>query len=246
MDFSQIKIHCSSLGHLYTEPKLKADKEAGKLSATAKTHLIKVYAKEYWGKEQELDTKEVKKGNFSEGAGIALLNKRDGGNRVKNKIRKSNEWISGECDVDEPDEVEDVKMSWNADTFLPKLTEPIDRLYWTQLQGYMWLYNKPFGKLSYCLVSTPEELIIEEEMWLLKRMNVLSEESPEYIKAAEKLRFNMTFDEIPINERIISHVVHRDNDFIATIPGVVTKARQFLQEFHELHTKSKQMTTINV
>jgi hypothetical protein len=41
MDFSQVKIHCSSLGCLFTEPQSKADKEAGKLSKTAQAHLVK-------------------------------------------------------------------------------------------------------------------------------------------------------------------------------------------------------------
>jgi hypothetical protein len=44
MEFYNTLIHCSSIGKLLTEPQLKADKEAGELSKTAKTHLIEVYA----------------------------------------------------------------------------------------------------------------------------------------------------------------------------------------------------------
>jgi len=54
MDFSEVKIHCSSLGHLFVEPKTKAAKDAGELSETAKSHLLKVYGKLYWRRERRM------------------------------------------------------------------------------------------------------------------------------------------------------------------------------------------------
>ena len=50
MTFSNTLIHCSSLGYLFTEPREKAKKDAGELSASAKEHLYKVYIEKYWGR----------------------------------------------------------------------------------------------------------------------------------------------------------------------------------------------------
>jgi hypothetical protein len=66
-------------------------------------------------------------------------------------------------------------------------------------------------------------------------MDVISEESPEFIKEAMKIEFNMTFDDISINERILTFNVSRSEDDILRIENKVLKARTFLQELEQTH-----------
>lgn len=235
MDFSKTLIRCSSLGSLFTEPQTKADKDAGMLSKTAKTHLIEVYAREIWGVEKDFITKQMKKGRQAEEHGITLLSRVDKRLYSKNDERKDNEWVSGHADIVEDEEIIDIKLSWDAISFLPKLIEPLDKDYFYQLQGYMWLWDKKKARISYCLVDTPANIIEGEKFRLLRSMDVVSEESPEFIEAARILESNMKFEHIPIELRVINRIIDRDQEIIEKIPEKVNRARNFLTELHKLH-----------
>jgi hypothetical protein len=237
-------IRCSSLSSLFTEPQAKADKEAGKLSATAKAHLIEVYARELWGVEKDIVTKAMQKGIDCEEAAITLLSRVDKRLYVKNMERMSNDWISGHADIIESEEIIDTKVSFDAFTFLPKLTETVNKNYEYQCQGYMWLYNRNRARISYCLVDTPEYLIEGEKWRLLRAMDVISEDSPEFKKAFAKIRSNMIFSQIPPSLRVINHFVERDEEIIAKIPSKVLKAREFLIELHEKHLSLYKTVTV--
>lgn len=234
-NWNNIKIRCSSLSCLFTEPQSKAAKEAGELSQTAKTHLIQIYARELWGVEKDLLTKQMQKGREAEQEAITMLSLLDGTLHLKNEEEAVNEFIRGHADIVEPSRITDTKCSWDAFTFLPKLTEEIDKTYFYQLQGYMWLWDKPSGRVSYLLVDTPENIIQGEKYRLLRSMDVVSEESPEYLREAARLESNMKFSHIPMELRAIHHYVERDEDIIAKIPQKVQKAREFLKELHEKH-----------
>lgn len=236
MDFSKTLIRCSSLSCLFTEPQSKADKEAGLLSKTAKTHLIEVYAAEIWGVEKDIITKQMAKGVASEEDALTLLSRVDKRLHVKNGERKENDWLSGHADIVEADLITDTKCSWDAFTFLPKLIEPINKDYEYQLQGYMWLYGRKKARVSYCLVDTPDHIIMGEKYRLLRSMDVVSEESPEYVEAARKLESNMKFGHIPPELRVINHYIDRDEEIISKIPEKVGRAREFLAELFEKHT----------
>jgi hypothetical protein len=238
MDFSQVKIHCSSLGCLFTEPQSKADKEAGKLSKTAQAHLIKVYAKEYWGRERRIETKQMAKGKKQEWAAIELIGDFDGRTYTKNASTLEDEYIIGTPDIidAETSTILDAKSSWDSETFLPKLIEPLDKDYFIQLQGYLRLTDFIRGKVSYTLVNATEQQILDEQRKLFYQMDAATEESPEYLLACADVERQMTFDDIPKHERVIHKQADRDQDIIDQIPDKVIKARKFLQEFHELHT----------
>jgi hypothetical protein len=234
-DFSKTLIHASSMGVLFTEPKDVAAKKAGELSGTAKTHLIKIYIQEHWGRRKDVSTKQMEKGNLVEPDVISLIGNVDQRVYVKNEHGETNEWAIGMADIVEFDEIIDVKASWEAETFLPKLLEKIDKMYEIQLQTYMWLYNKPKARLSYGLVSAPYILVQNELKKLLWNMDVVSEESPEYKLAAQEVYKNMVFDDIPEEERVIHLPVERNEEIIQQMPGKVAKAREFLQFFSEKH-----------
>lgn len=223
------------MGYLFQEPKDAAAKNAGELSGTAKTYLIKTYIREYWGREKDYTNKKMQKGILGEPELIKLLSLVDGQLYYKNDERAENEWASGHADIVTDDTIIDGKASWEAESFLPKLLEPLDKIYNIQLQTYMWLYDKPKAKLMYGLVNAPDMLIQNELKALLYKMDVISEESPDYKLAAQETLKNMVFDDIPPLERVFSIEIPRDEEIISQMPGKVEKARAFLEKFHKLH-----------
>jgi hypothetical protein len=183
----------------------------------------------------------MEKGILCEDDAIKLVSEIEGKHFVKNQERKSNKFITGHADIVTDDAVYDTKVSWESETFLPKLLEPLDKMYYIQLQCYMWLYGKEKAKLYYCLVSAPDMLIQNERKRLLYNMDVISEESPEYKLAEYELLKNMIFDDILPQERIISNLVYRDEEIISKLPEKVLKAREFLSQFQILHLKNEKV-----
>jgi hypothetical protein len=241
MDFSKTKIRSSSVGYLMSEPQLKADKEAGKLSKTAQKHLLEVYVYEKYGRRKDIQTKQMKKGIEVENESIDLLSLYLKKPFNKNEIRVTNDFITGLPDIFEGSDIHnaeaiiDIKSSYDLWTFLGNLPDKLDSLYYAQIQSYMWLTGATKGIIAYCLSNTPESIIQQEKYYLLKNMNVISEESPEFIKESLKLEFNMKFDDIDIKERVLLFNIDRDEDFILKIQHKVEMAREFLSEIELKH-----------
>ena len=249
-DFSQALIRCSALGAVFTEPQAKAAKEAGELSETAKAYLVKIYIKEKYGREYDIITKYMEKGKTVEEQSIAMFSLLQQKEFNKNEDRLSNGIISGTPDVFEGEKIEeataiwDIKSSWNLETFLANVSKPLDKGYFYQLQGYYWLTGAETGGIVYCLTNTPESLLNDEKYRLLKRMDVVSEESPSFIRASAQLEHNNLFDDIPISERCLKFEVARNEEIIKKIPEKVEKCRTFLQEFQEKHLEFNKNTYI--
>jgi hypothetical protein len=218
-----------------TEPVTKADKEAGVLSKTAQKHLIEVYIAEKYGRKRDIQTKQMKKGVEAEQDSIDLLSMYLKLPFSKNEERFKNDFITGLPDIINGDTIIDIKSSYDLWTFLGNIPDKLDNLYYWQMQSYMWLTGTKNAIIAYCLVNTPESIIQQEKYYLLKKMDVISEESPEFIKEAMKVEFNMTFDDISINERILTFNVIRSEDDILRIENKVLKARTFLQELEQTH-----------
>ena len=235
MNWNETLIRASSVGYLMTEPVTKADKEAGVLSKTAQKHLIEVYIAEKYGRKRDIQTKQMKKGIEAEQDSIDLLSMYLKLPFSKNEERFKNDFITGLPDIINGDTIIDIKSSYDIWTFLGNIPDKLDNLYYWQMQSYMWLTGTKKATIAYCLVNTPESIIQQEKYYLLKKMDVISEESPEFIKEAMKVEFNMTFDDISINERILTFNVNRSEDDILRIENKVLKARTFLQELEQTH-----------
>jgi hypothetical protein len=155
-----MKIRCSSLGDLMTSPRTKKE---GLLSKTAKTMIKQMVREELFSYKKELDNKQMQKGILCEQKSIDLYNTVNFTSYKKNTERLTNDFITGECDINGDGVIIDIKTSWSLDSF-PLLAEDIEsksefKAYEWQLRGYMWLYNKPTAQLAFCLVNTPVELL---------------------------------------------------------------------------------------
>lgn len=239
MNFNKTLIRSSSVGYLMTEPVTKADKEAGILSKTAKSHLIEIYIKEKYGRTKDVQTKQMRKGVEVEDDAIALLAQSLGRPLSKNTERFSNDFITGHPDVLDLTEaglkVWDVKSSYDLFTFLGNIPDKLNSQYYWQLQSYMWLTGATESCIAYCLINTPFGIIEQEKKSLLYKMNVISEESPEYVLEASKLELNMMFDDIDQKEKLLLFPIQRNDEDIELIKDKVLKARLFLESIEETH-----------
>lgn len=154
---SAIRFRCSSLGKLMTEPKLKSEV----LSVGAKTYIRELAAQEIFGVDFDVSSKQMEKGIVVEPDSIALLNRVRGLSLVKNTERRTDEWITGECDLFDTQarRGHDIKSSWSVATFPIADVDCADKLYEWQMRGYLRLWDCDEWEVNYCLVDTPEKLI---------------------------------------------------------------------------------------
>jgi hypothetical protein len=129
------------------------------LSETAKSYLKELAKEDFYGYSDELDNKYLTKGREVEAEAIELLNILNFTNYEKNTTRKSNDFLTGECDIYTPELIIDIKSSWSLKTFPATVDDINIKDYEWQLRGYMYLYDVPTSFLTYCMVDTPENLI---------------------------------------------------------------------------------------
>ena len=242
IDFNTIKIHCSSLGKLMTNPQNKSDRESGNLSATAKAHLIEVYAKQLYDFEKQLDNKYIKKGNAVEEEAISELSMILRRPLEKNEEKFYNQHFIGTPDVVYGELCFDVKSSYDWITFLSNVPNDLDSTYYAQMQGYLNLLGLQKGYIVYVLLDTPPEELEKQKYYLFNKGSYISEESPEFLKLWAEKEKNLIFSNHPIEERVLFFPVEADPEFIKAAEQKVIKARKFLQEFYETHRNFNQST----
>jgi hypothetical protein len=243
MDFSNTLIRASAFSKIMTEPKEKAAKDAGQLSQTAKTYLKELYIEQLWGLSRDLQNKYCDKGKMVEPEMVTMLCRLDKQLYEKNEERIDSEYFTGIPDIFRGENIRkadyliDGKSSWSPWTFIAKMGEKLDKEYWTQMQIYFDLCNCDAGEISFCLISTPETIIMDEKRRLFYSMNAGTEENADYLSACEELELSSRFDHIPLAHRRIKFPVERDNDFIELAKQKVRKCREYLKELHETHMK---------
>ena len=212
-----MKFRCSSIGKLMTEPKTKIE---GPLSVAAKTYIRELAAQEIFSVDFTVSSKSIEKGIECESDSIELLNHVRGLSLQKNEQRKSNDFITGECDLFNQAEKRghDIKTSWSIQTFPLLEADCVDKLYEWQMRGYMALWNADEWEVNYCLVDTPDRLIGFEPMELHYVSGI-----PEYM-------------------RVTTWTVKRDLEKEAAIFEKVKHAREYFKqviaEFEQTHAQA--------
>lgn len=239
-----MKFRCSSIGKLMTEAitiddslitpevqkiiksKKRTDEEKAiiadlknrTLSVGAKTYIRELAAQEIFGVDFEVSSKPIEKGIECEDIAIDLLNQVRGLALSKNVERKTNDFITGECDLFDKENRRghDIKCSWSIATFPISQTDCEDKLYEWQMRGYMALWDADEWEVNYCLVDTPDRLIGFEPM---------------------ELHFVSGF---PEHMRVTTWTVKRDLEKEAAIFEKVKHAREYfnqvIAEFDKTHS----------
>lgn len=239
-----IKKAAKIAGLEYEIKQLEPRKHEDPISVQAKSYLKRLYGELKYGKwsaSREKGNKYTDKGKLVEQDAIDLINFLDDTKFIKNEIRLNNDFLSGTPDVfagesiERAELIDDVKASWDWATFSENIGKPLNPIYWWQEQGYFDLTGATCGNVHYCLINTPASIIEEEKYKLARRMDALTCESPEYVKAEAELVNNLTFDNIPPIERRLRFQVKRDDTAIELIHRTVPKCRDYLFELQELH-----------
>lgn len=196
------RIRCSQIGKIMGNAKVK-----GELSQTCKSYLHEWYAND----QEQIFSKYMEKGNEVEDDLIDFMARQLGyGMAEKNRVRVSDEFFEGECDVVFHDAIVDVKASWSRETLHKQVLNGLDKDYEMQLKGYCHLYKKDKGILFFGLMNTPET------NW-----------SPEVI-----------YEDMPENERWLAYNVKADPEFIESVKQMVIQCREYLVNYDKL-IKSK-------
>jgi hypothetical protein len=200
-----ILFRCSSIGKLMTEPKTQKE---GPLSKGAKTYIRELVAQELFGVEFEVGSKYMDKGIEVEDQSIALLNRVRGLSLEKNAERRTDGFLTGECDLfwAAARRGFDLKSSWSLATFPLVEEDCIDREYEWQMRGYMKLWDADSWSVDYVMVNTPDRLIGYEP---------------------QSLHF---VDHIPEKHRITSWLITRDQAKEEAMVEKVKHARVYFAE----------------
>ncbi|SMC46184.1 hypothetical protein [Pedobacter africanus] len=248
MDFSNILFRASSIGYLMTEPKLKADKEAGNLSETALTHITDVFIREKYGRQTDISNKFIEKGLAVEEDSITLYSRVKKTFFQKNEEHLENEFVKGTPDlytgesIFEADTIIDIKSSWDIFTYFRNFGKKVNAQYYWQLQTYMWLTGAKSSVLAYCLVNTPEMMIQDEQKKLFYKMACLTEENDLYREACAHIELAAIYDDVPLNERVLEFHIDRDDKAIESIKDKVLKARKQISILNEVISNNQLIT----
>lgn len=215
-----------------------------KLSDTCISYLKEVYIFYKYGKEPVGGAERSKytlKGRAVEDESIMMLSRIDSQEYTKNPLRFNNQYLTGEPDIivekdGIPVKIIDIKSSYDYASLLSNYGSSLNPLYYAQLQGYFALTGATEGEVCYCLVNMPQEIIEGEKRRIFYAINPVTEEDPYYKRQIEHVEFNMTFDEIPITERILRFPVYRDENFINRVYARIDECRKWLSEFDQIHS----------
>jgi hypothetical protein len=152
------RIRCSALGQIMASPTAAAIKAGEVLSVGAKTYIRKLAREDIFGVQDFASTKAMEKGTRCEDEGILLYNAVFGTAHAKNTERRTDEYLTGECDI-AGDPVIDIKLPWSVSSFPICELDAMNSDYEWQGRGYMRLWDAPSFRVAYCLVDTPDDLL---------------------------------------------------------------------------------------
>ena len=237
IDWDKVKFRASSWGNLLAESKTKGEL----VGKTAAAELVKIYNRLKYGRKKDITTTAMDKGKQLQADGIRLFSMMEGELYRENNDQLESEWFCGMPDMYSGESITkaiqlwDLKNSFELDTFTPKLIDGIDKSHEAQINVYFDLCNCDEGGIVHTLLSAPENILMAEKRKLLYNMNVISEESKEYLDACAELEKLLTFEDIPHEERIIKFPVKRNDELIQKMKDKVPIFREWLFNLERKH-----------
>ncbi len=181
-----------------------------------------------FGFKKEFTNKYCKKGNEQEDTSIDLIAEYyDIGFIAKNTERKFNEYCNGEADVVTKDVIHDVKNSWDVSTFPYWKKECKNAAYLWQAQTYLYLWDKSEYQLHYTLNDASEKMI-DAAYWKKHKYELELESEEVQEDLYEEVRSKMIFSHLPLEKRIKTYFLKRDERMIKMIQDRVIMAREYI------------------
>jgi hypothetical protein len=213
-------VRCSSLGKLMIEPRTKSEV----LSQTAKSYIEDLFNELEFGYRKEFSSRYTDKGLEMEDEAIQFASEQfDWEFVVKNTERFTNDYITGEPDINTDNLLADIKCSWSLDTYPMFEADLKNKDYYWQLQGYMWLTGKTEAELVYCLMNTPLQIVEDEVRRAHWKAGLIDED----IDLRHEVQLKHNYDNIPSKLRVKRYIVERDEKAIEKIIEKVEIAREY-------------------
>jgi hypothetical protein len=213
-------VRCSSLGKLMTEPRSKSEV----LSQTAKSYIEDLFNELEFGYRKEFSSRYTDKGLEMEDEAIQFASEQfDWEFVVKNTERFTNDYITGEPDINTDNLLADIKCSWSLDTYPMFEADLKNKDYYWQLQGYMWLTGKTEAELVYCLMNTPLQIVEDEVRRAHWKAGLIDED----IDLRHEVQLKHNYDNIPSKLRVKRYIIERDEKAIEKIIEKVEIAREY-------------------
>ncbi len=227
LNFNDWKVRASSTA--------KVISKSGKIIQGIETFLTEEYNRIARGFYETFENKYFDKGKWKEEDTLSVMQKTilRGHLPIKNKVRETNDFVSGECDVhiSKLNLIVDAKNAFNWKTFGDaELTEAYE---W-QGRSYMWLWDADKFILFYVLLNLPEHQMEDLEKKLFySNKSYVTFENPDYIKKVAKLRDRYNFEKFPIEDRFKAFQIERDKSKEDQIAEMVSKCRIWLNDYHQ-------------
>jgi hypothetical protein len=203
-----------------TEPRSKSEV----LSQTAKSYIEDLFNELEFGYRKEFSSRYTDKGLEMEDEAIQFASEQfDWEFVVKNTERFTNDYITGEPDINTDSLLADIKCSWSLDTYPMFEADLKNKDYYWQLHGYMWLTGKTEAELVYCLMNTPLQIVEDEVRRAHWKAGLIDED----IDLRHEVQTKHNYDNIPSKLRVKRYIVERDEKAIEKIIEKVEIAREY-------------------
>lgn len=211
------KIRCSQIGQIMTN-----DRSGKGMGQTAKTYCDTWIKQKIYGRIKEITSKYMDKGIQNEEEAIQMVSERYGlGWLEKNEIHFTNSHMTGTPDIINGDIIRDIKCSWDCFSF-PLMETDLNKDYYWQLQGYMELTGINESYVDYVLTNTPDEIITRQIGYEAGGYGIT-------IEREQEIWDFHTYNTIPIQYRIKSFRVDRNDDDIQSIYNRVDQCRNYIE-----------------
>lgn len=233
---NQFLARASMIGNLMAN-----DRTGKNIGETAMKEIQKIVLFDKYGIETDISSKYIDKGIQNEKIGVQMaIDVLDWFDVDVNKpkIRYTNEWITGEPDVDSNMICGDIKCSFDGTTFPWFATECPNKIYFYQMQSYMWLMERDHSFLVYTLTNHPDQMLLDETnraTWRAlsnPKYESLSQSEIEQIME-QQMRSQFTFDHIPLEKRVKPFRIDRDDNVINAMKTRIEIIREIYSNFYK-------------
>ncbi len=215
----EFKCRASQLGLL-----MKNDRSGKAMGETVKSYVKEWYISQLTGKQKEIKSKYLERGNSLEEKAIERAGKHYGVEVIKNELFLENEYFTGTFDVRTIDIVIDTKVPFDCFTF-PFFETELDPNYYAQMQIYMELTGLKKASVCYCLENGSDEQIERLSWQIAKSLGKDEPDIEDWVTAENQLNY----DHLPDELRIKVFEVEYNIDFIENAKKRVLEAREYLQ-----------------
>lgn len=226
---------------LYTKDALS--KNPAVFSQGCKTELKNIYISEKYGKRPPYVGGEmpaaVRNGTISQHEALQLWSEVANLRYSTHKDVIKGKYLKGQVDaytgtsIKRPETIVEIKTVGSLQSLLSYVdSDEIGKDYW-QAMGYLAITKADRAVIAYCLVSYPETIIEAEISRVIA--NAVAKKAPSDVITAkiEQVRKNMTFDEIPKNQRVVQFEFTRDDDVITQINEKAKECIAWIKQFEK-------------